>query len=402
MRSTHGERAVGIFLLVAAIGLPIWHALYDGVYGNPVMELPHGVARPPHVALVTQDAATIAWTTSVAARGGVEFAAVGEPWTRVTPDTIARNHEVRLQALSPATRYQYRLLVDGHPRGPSHSFLTAPGPDATIRVVLVGDTGSGSPRQRAVIERIHQLQPDLVLHTGDLAYPSGTPAEVYSRFVVPFADLRDHVPLLATLGNHDVKTQGGKPILDAIVLPENRETGDETFYRWQHGPLEVICVDTEASMAPGSPQRHWLEQTLDEAPAAWRLVFGHRAIYAGSRSHGDPALRENLVPLLERAGVPIYASGHDHVYMRTFPLRDGSPVDQDQEPSYREPTAPVYVVTGGGGKSLYEIEDVPHNAASARRDHVVLLVITATRIDATAFAVNGDVLDHFTLEREPS
>ncbi|MEZ6008033.1 MAG: hypothetical protein R3F05_09710 [Planctomycetota bacterium] len=52
---------------------------------------------------------------------------------------------------------------------------------------------------------------------------------MYSRFVVPFADLRDHVPLLATLGNHDAKTQGGKPILDAIVLPENRETGDETF-----------------------------------------------------------------------------------------------------------------------------------------------------------------------------
>ncbi|MGE0193064.1 MAG: purple acid phosphatase family protein [Planctomycetota bacterium] len=402
MRSTHGERAVGVFLLVAAIGLPIWHALYDGAYGNPVMALPPGIARPPHIALVTQDGATIAWTTSVAMRGGVEYAAVGEPWTRVTPDRVVRNHEVRLEALRPATRYQYRLIVHGRPRGGTHSFLTAPGPDATIRVVLVGDTGSGSPRQRAVIDRIRQLQPDLIVHTGDLAYPSGTPAEVFGRFVVPFAELRDHVPMLATLGNHDVKTDGGRPILDAMVLPENRATGDETFYRWQHGPLEVICVDTESSLAPGSPQREWLERTLDGRPTAWRLVFGHRAIYAGSRSRGDPALRDHLAPLLERARVPLYASGHDHVYMRTFPLRNGTPVDQDQEPRYRVPTAPVYVVTGGGGKSLYEIEDVPHNAASARRDHVVLLVVSPTHIDAKAIAVDGEELDHFTLEREPS
>lgn len=399
MRTSHGERAFGVLLLAALIGIPTWNLLRDSEYDNPAVALPLGVARPPHVALVGTDEVTIAYTTHVTTRGGVVYARIGEPGIRVSPDRLTRDHAIRLQSLQPATTYTYRILVDGRERGPTHSFATAPAAAATVRVALVGDTGSGSRRQAHVIDRLLLTSPDLVVHTGDLAYPRGTPPEVQARFVLPFARVRDHLPMLTTLGNHDVKTDDGRPFLEAIVLPENDVTGDERFYRWRHGPLELVCVDTESTLAPGTPQHGWLRRVLAEPASGWRIVFGHRAIHAGSRSGGDDDLQQHLVPLLQEFGVPLYCSGHDHVYMRTYPLRDGVIVDRESEPDYTEPTAPIYLVTGGGGKSLYEIHEVPHNAEAASRDHVVLLVVSPERLEATAIDVDGATIDQFSLTR---
>lgn len=402
MRTSHGEQAFGILLLAALLGVPLWHILHDSVYDNPAVALPMGIARPPHVALVKPDEVTIAYTTHVATRGGVLFARLDEPDIRVSPDVLTREHVVRLQALQADTQYTYQVIVDGHPRGPRHTFHTAPAADATVRVVLVGDTGSGSRRQARVIDRVLALAPDLVLHTGDLAYPRGTPPEVQARFVLPFMRVRDHLPMLTTLGNHDVKTRDGEPFLDAIVLPTNDVTGDERFYVWRHGPLEVVCIDTEAPLEPGTPQHAWLERVLSEPAPGWRLVFGHRAIHAGSRSGGDDALQKHLVPLLEAHGVPLYCSGHDHVYMRTFPLHEGRIVAREQEPDYLvplEPAAPIYLVTGGGGKSLYEVHEVPHNAEGIARDHAVLMVVSPESVRVSAVDVEGEVLDAFSLRR---
>ncbi len=405
MRATHGERAVGVLLLIALIGLPIWHMLSSGELDAPPIALPDGIARPPHVALVSTDGVTIAWRTVRRVRGGVDVAREPEPgepappWIRIAPDHIGRDHAVRVGGLAPATRYRYRVVVEGRPRGDVATFRTAPAPDATVRVALVGDSGSGSVRQRRVIDRLLALEPDLVIHTGDMAYNDATPVEVQHRFVVPFSRVRASIPLLATLGNHDLQTEGGRPILDAIVLPVNDATHDERFYRTTFGPLELVCIDTEAPPTPGTPQHAWLERVLAPTPDRWRVVFGHRPMFRGSRSNGSETLRAHVAPLLERHGVALYVSGHDHVYMRTYPMRAGEPVATDLDPDYDAPGAPIHLVTGGGGKSLYEIVDQPHIARGVAQDHVVLLVVSPARIEGSVHTPDGEVLDSFSLAR---
>jgi acid phosphatase len=59
-------------------------------------------------------------------------------------------------------------------------------------------------------------------------------------------------------------------------------------------------------------QLKWIDRTLAESRADWKIVLGHHPIYSGGE-HGDtPELIESLLPLLKRHGVHVYFNGHDH------------------------------------------------------------------------------------------
>ena len=389
MRTTLGEHLVVGLFVAGTIAIVTGHLVSSGTYGHPVMDMPAGLAEPPHIALPRPDRVTIAYRTSNATRGGVRFGRPGEPGVFVSPTGYRRRHAIELEGLQPGTPYVYRVYVDDRPTGPRYRFVSPPASDQPVRIAVVGDTGSGSARAFRIVDRLRAEAPTLVLHTGDCAYPKGTSAEVHTRFVVPYAPLRSAVPLLTTLGNHDVRSKGGAPLLDAITLPRHHAgaADGENYYTWRHGPVQVVCINTETSLAPGTPQRTWLEDVLSHGNAPWTLVWGHRAIYEGSRSGGDEALQEHLVPLLEKHDVALYLSGHDHVYMRTKPMRGGVPVDGD---------APTYVVSGGGGKSLYKILDVPHNALAKAVDHIVVMDIEVTSLRLRAVEADGKTFDTFT------
>ena len=400
MRTTFGEHLVIGLLVAAVVGIVAGHVFGSGTYGHPTMDMPAGIAEPPHLALPRPGSVTVAYRTTDATRGGVSYGQPGEAQTFVSPRGLRRRHAIALTGLAPKTAYTYRVYVDGRPVGDTISFLSPPGPSGAVRIAVVGDTGSGSKRAFRIVERLREAAPTLVLHTGDCAYPKGRIAEVHTRFVVPFAPLRASVPLLTTLGNHDViADEQAPPLLDAIELPRHERAPDEdpalveSYYTWRHGPVQVVCINTESSVAPGTPQRAWLEDVLAHGDAPWTLVWGHRPVYEGSRSGGAPALQSELVPLLESAGVTCYLAGHDHVYMRTHPMRAGTPRPGD-------PQAPFYVVTGGGGKSLYKVHDVPHNAAAKAVDHMVLLEITEDTLTLTARDADGEVFDTYTRKRQ--
>jgi tartrate-resistant acid phosphatase type 5 len=59
-------------------------------------------------------------------------------------------------------------------------------------------------------------------------------------------------------------------------------------------------------------QLDWIDRTLGESAADWKVVLGHHPIYSGGE-HGDtPELIERLLPLLKRHRVHLYFNGHDH------------------------------------------------------------------------------------------
>jgi len=61
-----------------------------------------------------------------------------------------------------------------------------------------------------------------------------------------------------------------------------------------------------------SRQLDWIDRTLAQSRADWKIVMGHHPIYSGGE-HGDtPELIERFLPLLKRHGVSVYLNGHDH------------------------------------------------------------------------------------------
>jgi hypothetical protein len=149
--------------------------------------------------------------------------------------------------------------------------------------------------------------------------------------------LEQQVPFLSIRGNHDYRTA---PQAEIEYFEKHGEAGrwympSPGYYAVQKRladgtTVDLVFVDT-ITLAPRAAEKQvqlppdvaaakreqyaWLEATLRASAARgsdWRIVVGHHPIFS-SGEHGDtPELVEELLPLLDRYGVDMYLSGHDH------------------------------------------------------------------------------------------
>ncbi|MBK7973893.1 MAG: metallophosphoesterase [Deltaproteobacteria bacterium] len=257
------------------------------------------------------------------------------------------------------------------------------GPDATY--------GRGAVEPAATTE--HR-----VLHTGDIAYGAGTEQQVETRFLEPYEPLLDHIPLYASIGNHDAATGHGGPLLAALTLPTNDVDGGSLFYSFEWGAVHFVALDSNQPLAPGSAQLAWLDADLAASAAAtFRVVFFHHPPYSSSKNGSHQAVRAALSPVLDRHRVDLVFNGHDHVYERTLPMADGEVAEPSPGPDYVDAPGTIYVVTGGGGQNLYPAGTSDFTAVSESAFHFVEVEVSGAALTATAIRLDGSVLDRFTL-----
>jgi hypothetical protein len=369
----------------------------------PSYAYPAGIEAGPVVARPTPNAVTIAFWSTSSAIGGVEFGPDATYGSGVYDAVPATAHALVLPGLDAASTVHYRVLLDGAPAGGDHAFRTPnPSPGASVRFVVVGDTGTGCAEAAAVIARAAAQDPDFVLLAGDAAYKKGRPDEVRARFTIPFADLAATTPVFAALGNHDVDTDGGLPLLSAQVLPASPAVPAGAWFAFDWGPCHVVGLDSNRPTGPGTAQGYWLASDLAAHPAPWRFAFFHHPVYSSSNHGSTPALQADLVPVFDAAGLDAAFSGHDHDYERTFPMKAGLPVDAGEDPDYADPAGTVYVVTGGGGHGLDDAGTSAFTARSLSAHHVLLVEVTGTTsLALTAIGTDGTVLDHATVTKGP-
>lgn len=363
--------------------------------GEPPANFEPGVWYGPIIGDVRPTAATVRWSLAAHHASAIELRAPGAAWRRVDSPVVEREHEVTTEGLLPDTEYEYRLLIGDRPLERVYGFRTAPDdPSAPVRIAVIGDMGCGCAVQLQLIDMIAAREPDLVLLTGDLAYNGGTSGDVYTRFLVPFGDLMSRVPLYATLGNHDVSTQRGEPLLSVMPLPHNDEDGTEQYYAFERGCVRIISINAEFGIeAPGVPQLSWLERTLATPGPAWTFAFAHRPVYS-SGAHGDhAALQSNVVPLLDANAVDMFFSGHDHNYQRTHPMQAHIPTIVSG-PLVPSSAGTAYIVSGGGGKSLYGVSpDDARFATAESAYHFVLVDVSVDEVRVRPVRLDGSLIE---------
>lgn len=365
-----------------------------------------GVDHGPAVALPSPTGMSITWASVATVTGAVEYGPTSGYGSTIADAAPGQVHELRITGLAPGSVWHYRLLHDGQPAGGDHVFRTpvADRSSAPFRFAVVGDGGTGCGEEFTVLGRIAAMAPDFVLATGDLAYDAGSAGDVRNGFLIPFASLLETVPVFVTWGNHDVKTFGGLPLADALVLPANDEEGTEYYASFDWGNLHAITLDSNRAFGPGSPQRTWLERDLTSpaaASATWTVVFFHHPAYSSS-SHGSTAsVDAELVPLFDAHGVDLVFNGHDHDYERTHPMLGGAPTSTTGGPAYLDPAGTIYVVTGGGGKDLYPAGTSPFTAVSVSAFHALQVDVDGASLSVTAVRDDGVVLDAFSITKSP-
>lgn len=258
----------------------------------------------------------------------------------------------------------------------------ATGPARPYGVVFVGDFGTGDENEQNLASSIRSwvsTRPfDALVTLGDNVYDEGDPSRFDAVWTRPFGWVRDSgVPVIASLGNHDVETQGGAPEIALFDMPGR-------WYEHRIGPMDFFVIDANDPDQNGQTQ--WLSEALGSSRAPWQVLVFHQPAFSCGKHGSTPEVQDELLPVVEGKGVDLVVNGHDHDYQRFAPIG-----------------GTTYVVSGGGAASLYGVGDCPEGTPrpAAWNDDIhqfLHLSATSTQIRGMAVSVHGEVLDTFLLD----
>ena len=199
---------------------------------------------------------------------------------------------------------------------PTHTWAYAPFPVSdrpVLRIAVVGDVGDSGTRLDATARAVAGLAGDdpfdVLLLLGDNVYPAGDPARLPDVVFGPFGPVLDRgATLLAILGNHDVAGGDGDDQMAALGMPGRW---------WATERSGVLIVGLDSNRPDDPDQLAWLERTLQETSATWKIVALHHPPYSAGYQGSNREARAAFSPLFERYGVQLVLSGHEHDYQRS-------------------------------------------------------------------------------------
>lgn len=327
-----------LFLLLAlyAVGRPVQIWL-DGFYSGE---------RGPYLQMSSTTAMTIRWQSQDEYAGVIHYGTAADQLTQsVKEERAGYEHEIRLTGLAPATRYFYSAGNESQPayHGQDFWFATAPAAEQSIpfRFWITGDQGYPNVIQQQVRDaainwaKQHalSLKPDVLfnfwLTTGDNAYRSGSNQQFQDGFFDPYKNILRNTVVWPAYGNHDARR---RVFFDLFTFPEQAESGGvasgtEHYYSFDYANLHVVMLDSEASdLSSDSAMLNWLQQDLKQTRQQWLIAVLHHPPYSKGSHDSDNKrdsngrlikVRENILPVLEKAGVDLVFSGHSHMYERS-------------------------------------------------------------------------------------
>ncbi len=314
------------------------------------------LTRGPYLTKATQHSVVIHWQTDIASTSKVRFG-IDSTNLNNTFANIAYNsdHSIELTGLQADTKYYYSiettnlLLLQGN----DLYFKTLPMTNAAyakpIRFWAVGDMGKQTANQIQVRETFKKYVDtnyvDGWIMLGDNAYENGTQSDYQAGFFNYYQqDITRHTVLWPVIGNHDYannliyRQTHQIPYFDIFDLPQQAECGGvasntERYYSFNYGNVHIVNLDSYGlelvngnyyglSDTVFSPQVLWLKNDLQQNQLPWVIVNFHHPPYTMGTHNSDTeldlgAIRNNLIPILERYNVDLVLNGHSHTYERT-------------------------------------------------------------------------------------
>jgi hypothetical protein len=259
------------------------------------------------------------------------------------------------------------------------------------------DNDPGVSHTDNVLSQIIASRPDFHVLAGDIAYadPSGlgkpatfvpsaanppTGFDKFNPFVwdVYFGSIEGSAsttPWMFATGNHDMEaaypTHGYGGHLARLDFPGNGPAACPSVYSFVYGNVAVLSLDandvsyeiTANTGYSGGAQNTWVERTLAAHRANpdidFIACFFHHCAYATTATHAsDGGVRGAWGDLFDRHQVDLVLQGHNHVFERTDPIRDGKPttVAADNAIVYPETDGTVYYTVGCAGRPRYNFQ----------------------------------------------
>jgi len=367
------------------------------------------LVQRPYLQNVRENRATIMWSTrentsaTLQYSTGQDFGLSVAPRVRTFPTTqtaltyVFYQYQADLTGLDPGTEYSYRIIMDGQnlTPEPDHRFRTASNSDP-FSFLVFGDSGSGSPSQQAMSKLMANERPNLVLHVGDVAYEEGTFDQFQANYFEYYWTLMQRAPFFPVPGNHEYYTQAAGPYLALHSPPSETVPAADLgrYYSFDWGGVHFVALDSNLleRPAPTSRMLSWLENDLASTTARWRVAYFHHLPYPLDHHVDDPlsaATHREFVPRLEKYGVQLVLTGHEHIYLRTRFLHGDAVV--------KSGSATMYITTGGGGGAGHEVKQLDFVEKAQTVYHYLRIEAETSRMVIHAIDETGKEIDRAVL-----
>lgn len=211
-----------------------------------------------------------------------------------------------------------------------------------MRLFCFGDSGSKTLSSTVLYKKLCSLYTasDYIVYLGDNFYPNGVASVSDPQWSITWlSNLEDimtknSLTSFSILGNHDYHQD---PISQILYSFQHTSWNMPFFFYDVHlsTNIHVFCVDT-CLMAPEysknlfracnidnsaffdeyvhkyqEKQWSWLEETINQSDASCKIICGHYPVISNGPHMSSPDLGR-LENLMQKFGIDIYISGHDH------------------------------------------------------------------------------------------
>lgn len=316
-------------------------------------------------------------------------------------DGAYRVHKADVSVLLPDTEYVYRVGDGNGNVSEQGQFRTAPavGSDDPLKFLFLGDSQAsdqaGFDRWGAALSSAIADMPDadLLIHAGDMV-DHGHEQEQWDMFFGTVQNTLLNYTLQTVAGNHEVTGTNGMG--DYLAHFHNPENGPEaalgSAYSFDYGNTHFVMLNSETSADGYQRQAEWLAQDLAATDKKWKVAVFHQGPYGSI--YANLNAQQYWVPVLDEYKVDLVMNGHDHIYLRTYPMKGGEIVEEGQ--------GTRYVVGGSTGPKFYALTERYWQQFVYDEDNNIYTTveIDGDNIVITAKTVAGETIDTFSIVKE--
>ena len=278
-------------------------------------------------------------------------------------------------------------------------------------VAFTGDWSLSSDASATVKNIVSFSDTLTTVGTGDNSY-----TDAGDKWADITADLRKgDRKMVSAFGNHDRKEGTPQPELTNFYLSLFGISNDgNAYFDYTVGNMYIVFVDCYSTFTSGSTQYNWVKDKMEKAKnnsaINWRVLVGHEPIYTSPTNYSSTtSLRDAYHPLMVANNFDLWFNGHNHNYMRTFPLtyNSGSPgsptiVHSGDEPNYSNPGGQIIIQVGSAGRSSHRSFSGTAAFSAAQQDSSygflqVKVTLNGSNLTGKFYRNNGTLFDQFTI-----
>lgn len=317
----------------------------------------------------------------------------GKKTLNITDKGALLVHKAVINHLEPGVEYVYRVGDGQQTYSEMGEFKTALPYDNSFEFVHIADSQAATQSDYNTWGNLLNNalsdfpNTEFVVHTGDMV-DDGSDAKQWQMWFDAAKDILGNIPLVTAIGNHEANSQNG--INNYLTRFNNPLNGiaelKGSSYSFDYKNAHFVVLNSESNFAE---QAKWLEKDLKSTNKLWKIVALHRGPYGSI--YDSEHIREHWTHVFDEYDVDLVLSGHDHVYMRSYPMVDGK-VSQD---------GTIYVIGGSSGPKYYDVTERYWQEMTYDDDVPIFSNIKIDDDQLTFIAKNekGELVDQFLIKK---